>query len=157
MDVQTEIETAVIYHIIVGDVSSGLYGTETGSSPRSLHSLKLDIGRMTRNLRSPELFFHIFPRTVGHSLVATLNAWLMTSQTRRSNHQIRRVTLMLTLTLFALFAFTTVYTGVNILWSKQEILAWSRISGQGLSSLYKTCNCVKTATLTINVCVIFSS
>ena len=70
MDVQTEIETAVIYHIIVGDVSSALYGAETNSSLCSWQTLKLSIGRITRDFRSSELYFHIFSLTV--SIVSSL-------------------------------------------------------------------------------------
>lgn len=64
---------------------------------------------------------------------------------------------MLSLTLLALFASTTVYIVFNFLWARVYI---ADLLGFGLShygtnivSVAQTCNCVKTATLTINVLV----
>ena len=64
---------------------------------------------------------------------------------------------MLSLTLLALFVSTTVYIVFNLLWAR-EYIAYvldfeSGDYARSIISLAQTCNCAKTATLTINVLV----
>ncbi|KAM5546327.1 hypothetical protein V8D89_000453 [Ganoderma adspersum] len=64
----------------------------------------------------------------------------------------RRVTLMISLTILALFTSTTVYTVVSLFWATRRLTYLLVMSDASEAmSLLNRCNCAKTATLTINI------
>lgn len=75
--------------------------------------------------------------------------------TRGNDLRAREITLMLSLTILVLFVSTTIYTAFSLSWASAYIQALSGvIFPTNVFLLLQTSNCMKTATLTINVWVL---